>query len=404
MLVSLPVMLEYRYTIRKEGEFMPEQAEQPIKLKVAIIGCGRVSEKHIRAVAKLSDRLCLSALVDNNPDAPNNLLNACKKKIKNISELKSSLKTYIDYKEMLKDIHPDIVAITVPSGLHYEIAKDCLTAGCNILLEKPMTMSNKSSRELYELSSSLGLKIAMGHIYRYFPIVSLLHEDMVNGVFGKVGHGSVIVRWGHDNDYYKQAAWRGTWKSDGGALMNQTVHALDLMCYLMNAEAVKVDGMLSRRFRDMEAEDTAMGVFTFSNGALCQVEGTTATFPKDHEASFFINAEKAAIRIALRKGKPSYSITTEKGKNLAFRYLRRYIKNVGLSYLISVAKNPHYGIYCDLYNAITTGSAPIADGRSGYLSVDMVLGFYRSVLKKGDVELPLSSEFKIEEMSKLELN
>ena len=122
------------------------------KLKVAIIGCGRVSEKHIRAVTGLSDRLSLCALVDNNPDAPSHLLSTCKKMIKKYKDVCASLKTYIDYKEMLKDMHPDIVAITVPSGLHFQIAKDCLEANANILLEKPMTMSNKSSRELYELA------------------------------------------------------------------------------------------------------------------------------------------------------------------------------------------------------------------------------------------------------------
>lgn len=380
-----------------------ESQANPTKLKVAIIGCGRVSVKHIRAISRLSDRMELCALVDNNPDAPGILLRSAKKKIKHYQTFTASIKNYIDYKEMLQDLHPDIVAITVPSGLHAAIAKDCLEAGANLLLEKPMTMSNKSSRELYELAESKGLKIAMGHIYRYFPIVSLLHEDMASGALGKVGHGSVIVRWGHDNEYYKQAAWRGTWKSDGGALMNQSVHALDLMCYLMNAEPVSVYGMIANRFRDMEAEDTAMGVYTLANGALCQVEGTTATFPNDQEASFFINAENAAIRISLRKGKPSYSVLTPKGKNLAFKYLRRYIKKFGLSYLINVAKNPHFGIYTDLYQSVTTGASPIADGRSGYLAVDMVLGFYRSVTKKSEVALPLPQEFKIEEMSKVQL-
>ena len=373
-------------------------------LKVAIIGCGRVSIKHIKAVAKMPEKLSLCALVDTNPDAPAHLLSGSKLSKKSKASIEASMKTYIDHKEMLKDQNPDIVAITVPSGLHFQIAKDCLEAGANILLEKPMTMSNKTSRELSELAESKGLKIAMGHIYRYFPIVSLLHEDMANGVFGKIGHGSVIVRWGHGNDYYASAAWRGTWKSDGGALMNQTVHALDLMCYLMNDEATSVTGNIAKRFRDMEAEDTAMGVFTFRNGALCQVEGTTATFPNDHEASFFINAEKASIRISLRKGKPSFSILTPKGKNMAFKYLRRYIKLHGLSYLISVAKNPHYGIYFDLHKSVTEGTSPIADGRSGYLAVDMVLGFYKSVLKKNEIELPLPTEFHVEDMAKLDLH
>ena len=164
------------------------------RLKVAIIGCGRVSEKHIRAVSKLRDRLLLCALVDTNPDAPAHLLSSCRRKIKKYKEFSSGIKKYIDYKEMLRDANPDIVAITVPSGLHFQIARDCLDAGCHLLLEKPMTMSNKTSRELYQHAENLGLKIAMGHIYRYFPIVSLLLEDMANGVFGKVGHGSVVVR------------------------------------------------------------------------------------------------------------------------------------------------------------------------------------------------------------------
>ncbi len=376
---------------------------QTKKLKAAIIGCGRVSVKHIKAISRLQDQIELCALVDTNQDAPQNLLSGSKIKGSRLRALTSSMKSYINYKDMLEDVHPDIVAITVPSGMHFEVAKACLLAGANILLEKPMTMSNTEALELYNMAESKGLKIAMGHIYRYFPIVSLLHEDMVNGVFGKVGHGSVIVRWGHENEYYTQAAWRGTWKSDGGALMNQTVHALDLMCYLMNTEASKVNGIIANRFREMEAEDTALGIFTFANGALCQVEGTTATFPNDHEASFFINAEKACVRIALRKGKPSYSITTPKGKNLAFKYLRRYLKKQGLSYTINVAKNPHYGIYHDLYTAATTGTQPIADARSGYLSVDMVLGFYKSVLTKSEVALPLTEEFQIEEMKSVSL-
>ena len=117
---------------------MPENAETN-RLKVAIIGCGRVSEKHIRAVTGLSDRLMLCALADTNPDAPSHLLKACKKKIKKYNEVVAALKTYIDYKEMLSAEKPDIVAITVLSGLHFQIAKDCLESGCHILLEKPMT-------------------------------------------------------------------------------------------------------------------------------------------------------------------------------------------------------------------------------------------------------------------------
>ena len=110
------------------GHTMEDNTENN-RLKVAIIGCGRVSEKHIRAINRLSDRLILCALVDTNPDAPSHLLSSCRKKIKKYAEFTASIKKYIDYKEMLSDLKPDIVAITVPSGLHFQVAKDCLQSG-----------------------------------------------------------------------------------------------------------------------------------------------------------------------------------------------------------------------------------------------------------------------------------
>ena len=367
-------------------------------LSYALIGCGRVSIKHLKAVLKKDSGLSMTAIVDSNPDAPVKLLRFAGLSENAAQKLLASVRVYTDFEEMLVKEKPDVVAITVPSGLHFRIARACLLAGSHILLEKPMTMRSSQARELYELSNSTGKKIAMGHIYRYFPMVGNLRKDIAGGVFGTISHGSVIVRWGHDQAYYDQAAWRGTWKSDGGALMNQTVHALDLLCWMMDGTALSASAMIARRFHEMEAEDVALGMLTLDNGALCHVEGTTNTSAHDHEAAFFINGTKGTLRVGLRKGKPFFDIRDGKGHRKNLYYLRKDLKEKGLSGLLSLL-NPHAGIYKDLIEAIHENRNPIADAKSGYTSVDMVLGLYQSAKEGKQITLPLTADFSSEEMS-----
>lgn len=376
---------------------MPAKTQYPT-LSYALIGCGRVSVKHLKAVLKKNSGLSLQAIVDSNPAAPGNLLRAAGFSDKAAKKLLAGVHIYTDFEEMLAEEKPEVVAITVPSGLHFRIAKACLLAGANILLEKPMTMRSSEARELYELSGSTGRKVAMGHIYRYFPIVGNVKKDIASGVFGTISHGSVVVRWGHDQAYYDQAAWRGTWKSDGGALMNQTVHALDLLCWLMNGTAVSANAMLARRSHDMEAEDVALGILTLDNQTLCQIEGTTSTSTRDHEASFFINGTKGTLRVGLRKGKPFFDIRDARGHQKNFYYLRKDIREKGLRGLLSLT-NPHTGIYKDLVEAIHENRSPIADAKSGYTAVDMVLALYKSAKEKKEISLPLTSDFSSEEMA-----
>lgn len=359
------------------------------KKKVIIIGCGRVASKHIKAIKKLGKDCELAALVDNNPDAPKRLLDS--------SGIKGDIKVFDDYKKAIDEIRPDIVAVTVPSGLHYSIAEYALEHGCNLLLEKPMTMSSAESRRIYELSGSTGRKIAMGHIYRYFPLVSLLQKDIAEGIYGKVTHGTIFVRWGHQDDYYLSAAWRGTWKSDGGALMNQTIHAIDLLVWLMGSKPVEAEAMLAKRLRNIEAEDLGMAILRMDDGSLASIEGTTATSDKDHSAMFTVFCEKGVISLGLRKGKPSLNIRNGKGKKLNGRYIRRQLKVGGISSLLN-ALNPHTGIYKDFLEALDGDRQPLADAYSGYTSVDTLMGIYKSALTKQAVKLPLDDDFSSSDM------
>ncbi len=362
-------------------------------LSVVLIGCGRVAEKHLKAISKLKG-LELKAVVDVNPDSAKRLLGSVKGF--------ANVKTFTDYKAAIDEIKPSIVSVTVPSGLHFQIAKYAMEHGSNLLLEKPMTMSVSEAREIFELSKKTGLKIAMGHIYRYLPIVGLVRQDIAEGKYGKVTHGSIYVRWGHGEDYYSSAAWRGTWKSDGGALMNQTIHAIDLLVWLMGSEPEEASAMIAQRIRNIEAEDLGMAVLRLENGALAQIEGTTATIPSKHSAEFTVFCENGQLSMGLESGKPHLNLVTVKPdgkiKKLNGYYIRKQFKEGGM-FSYKCALNPHLGIYNDLYNSITNDKNPIADAYSGFSSVDTLLGIYKSAKEGKPVALPLSDDFTSVDMT-----
>lgn len=362
-------------------------------LSVVLIGCGRVAEKHLKAISKLKG-LELKAVVDVNPDSAKRLLGSVKGF--------ANVKTFTDYKAAIDEIKPSIVSVTVPSGLHFQIAKYAMEHGANLLLEKPMTMSVSEAREIFELSQKTGLKIAMGHIYRYLPIVGLVRQDIAEGKYGKVTHGTIYVRWGHGEDYYSSAAWRGTWKSDGGALMNQTIHAIDLLVWLMGSEPEEASAMIAQRIRNIEAEDLGMAVLRLENGALAQIEGTTATIPSKHTAEFSVFCENGQLSMGLDSGKPHLNIFTVKPngklKKLNGYYIRKQFKEGGM-FSYKCALNPHLGIYNDLYESIKTGKNPIADAYSGFSSVDTLLGIYKSAKEGKPVALPLTDDFNSIDMT-----
>jgi len=366
-------------------------------LRVALIGCGRIAVKHIMAITKKNSGLLLCAVADTDPGALDKVFDSCKLPGKKKYQIKNTVTTYTDYHEMLEKEKPDITSITAPSGLHYSIAKAAMLSGSHILLEKPMSMKTSQARELFDISERENRRIAMGHIFRYFPVVGNLQKDVAAGRFGKISHGSVIVRWGHDQAYYGQTAWRGTWKHDGGVLMNQCVHAIDLICWLMNGNATAANAMISKRFHDMEAEDIALGTLKLDNGALCQIEGTTNSPSGDHEAAFYLLGEKGGFRMGIRRGRPYFDIRIN-GKKKNIEYVMKEIRSKGLSSLFSMI-NPHVGIYADLRCAILNGKSPIADAKSGMMSVESVLALYLSAKEKKQITIPLVKDFSSQEMS-----
>jgi UDP-N-acetyl-2-amino-2-deoxyglucuronate dehydrogenase len=367
------------------------------RLKVALVGCGKVAVKHLKAILSFSRDIELVGLADINPEAPGALCRAC-----GLPPVKAAaVPVYADYHKMLDDQAPDLVAVTTASGSHYEIAAAAIAAGAHVLVEKPLTLSLREADQLLEAARSRKVLIAVGHIYRFFPMVRMLQEDLRKGLFGRVLYGQVDVFWGHDQAYYDQAAWRGTWSQDGGALMNQSIHALDLMTWLLGSPVREVIGRIGRLSHVMEAEDIGLAVLRMENGGFCQVAGTTCTKPERHEASFIIVGTDGEVRCGLDRGKPRVKIIGPQGKKLTMRYLCRYLreqlKEGGLRSLIRLS-NPHCGLYGDLLQAVRENRNPLADGLSGRQGVELVLAIYRSSLENRPVTLPLA-DFSIAAMT-----
>ncbi len=368
-------------------------------IRYAIIGCGVVARKHLKGARYHQNKLGsleIVAAVDTRPGAAEKILRAAGFTPREMARIA----LYDDYQKMLAELRPDLVVITTPSGSHAAISLAALAAGAHVLIEKPLTLSLEQADQILELARLNNRKVAVGHIYRFFPLVQAVRADLVSGHFGRVLYGDVKVRWGHGQDYYDQAAWRGTWSQDGGALMNQSVHALDLMTWLLGQAVESASGQIFRKTHHMEAEDLGFAILTMKNDVQCLVEGTTITDPARPEASFFIRLTAGEIRAGILSGKPHLAVYDAKGKNLAASYTRRIfwqtLRMAGLSGLKQLA-NPHSGLLGDLIAAIKDNREPLASGQSGREAVALVLAIYQSALEKRTVNLPLK-DFDLQRM------
>ncbi len=352
--------------------------------KITLVGCGKIAKKHLKAIhfflkkRKKNDfKVELFAVVDPLKKNADMILEQYRGK-NTVLHFHSLEEMFERTNEMGEKI--DIVLITTPSGLHYEQAKIALRQHCHVLVEKPITLKIAEAEELLSLAEVNQCQIAVGHIYRYFPVLQEFMQDLQKGRFGKALYGNVQVRWGHDQAYYDQAAWRGTRALDGGAIMNQSIHALDLLRWLLGEpQLLSAKGYVSTQIHQMESEDLGMGIFSFANDIWLLLEGTTNTHKDRPEAGFFVKYEKGEIRASLIKKKMKFSILDDAQKELKYYYLKKdlgkRIKTLGFSSLKQIT-NPHTGILFDLLKSIESGQPPLADGHSGLEALRLVEALY----------------------------
>lgn len=347
-------------------------------MKYAIIGCGRIATNHVKAVTL------------------NNLefIAACDLELGNIESLlvKHDLQNdkriarYTDYKKMIEE-HPELelVAIATSSGAHAEIALYCIDHGINVIIEKPMAMNMADAEAIIKLSDEKNVKVCACHQNRFNLAVQKVRKAVEAERLGKISHGSIHVRWNRGRDYYLQAPWRGTWAEDGGCLMNQCIHSIDMLRWMMGDEVVSVYGQTRQQQHDyLEAEDVGLAIVTFANGAIATIEGTTNVYPQNLEETLYMFGDKGTVKLG---GKSMNTIDVwdfadEKEEDYDARGLEEAT--------INVYGNGHTPLYTDMIDAITNDRKPYIDAVAGRNALEIILGIYKSMKTGETVTFPVT--------------
>lgn len=345
-------------------------------MKYALIGCGRIAVNHIKAA--LNNHLEICAVCDVKPEAMESLL------AKYGLEKDASIRRYADYRELLAKEKPTLVSIATESGIHAEIALACIDAGVNVIIEKPMAMSMADAEEIIRRSGERGVKVSACHQNRFNVAVQELRRAVEAGRFGRLSHGSIHVRWNRDHGYYDQASWRGTWAQDGGCLMNQCIHGIDLLRWMMGDEVEEVYGVTKQQFHDyLECEDVGMAVVKFKNGAVGTIEGTTNVYPKNLEETLYLFGETGTVKLGgtSTNNIDVWDFADESGEDE---------KNKGLQEATSnVYGNGHTSLFADMMEAIEKDRPPYVDAVAGRNALEMILAIYQSAATGKPVKLPL---------------
>jgi UDP-N-acetyl-2-amino-2-deoxyglucuronate dehydrogenase len=326
-------------------------------IKFAVVGMGHIAKKHIEAIEK-AEGAVLTAVCDTNPER--------------LRDFDGKVKTYTDMETMLRENEDiDVVNICVPSGLHAKLTKIVAEHKRHIIVEKPMALKLEDAEEMIRVAKENKVKLAVVHPNRFRPAIQKLKEKMEQGAFGKLSHANATVRWNRNQAYYDQAAWRGTKEFDGGVLMNQAIHNLDLLLWLMGpVEAVQA--MAATRLRNIETEDVAAAVVQFKNGALGVIEAATTIYPKNLEESIAIFGEKASVKIG---GRTANFIETWDIEGVSEEEREKLIDEINSD---PFGKPGHQWIIEDMVQAIQEDREPIITGEDGIAPVKLILAILES--------------------------
>lgn len=345
-------------------------------MKYALIGCGRISPNHI-AAAK-DNNLEIVAICDIKKENMQNILEKF--------DLNSSdIKRYTDYTEMIRNESLDLVAIATESGLHAKIALDCIEKGINCIIEKPIAMNMKDARAICKAAEDYGVVVCANHQNRFNKSIQKIREAVEEGKFGKLMHGTAHIRWNRNQDYYTQAPWRGTWAQDGGCLMNQCIHNIDLLRWMMGNEIDEVMAYTDNLNHDfIEAEDLGIAIVKFKNGSYGIIEGTTNVYPKNLEETLYLFGTTGTVKA----GGKSVNIIEE--WNFANETENpEVIKKENSEQPESVYGFGHRPLYENVINAINNHTKPLVDAEAGTRALELVLAIYKSAAEGKPVKLPL---------------
>ncbi len=360
------------------------------KLNFAIVGCGRISYKHVEALIENSDLANLIATCDVELDRAR--AKGEEYLIKS-GKLTHNIEVYEDYKIML-DEQPeiDVVIIATESGYHADIAINCMNRHKHVIVEKPMAMSIKDAENMIEVAKKNNVKLSVAHQNRFNKPIQKLRDAVENNKLGRIMNGTARVLWRRDDNYYKQAPWRGTWELDGGTLMNQCIHNIDLLQWMLGGEVERVYAETETFRNPIEGEDFGAILVRFKNGAIGIIEGSAVVYPKNLEETLSVFGTDGTVVIG--------GLAVNELKTWRFEEDDEEKVKANLQVEIeNVYGKGHTPLIKDMIEAINNDRKPYISGEDAIIPLSIILAAYKSKKTGVPIEFPLR-DFSSADMKK----
>lgn len=333
-------------------------------MKIFIIGCGRILQKHLDSIKILGNKLKIVGVSD-----------LKKSRLKKTAE-KLNTSKFSNYIDGIKKTNPDIVSILTPSGYHAKHIIDVLKLKKNVIVEKPMCLKISDGKKIITLAKKNKKRVFVVMQNKFNLSVLKLRNDIEKFKFGNIFHSSVIVRWRRDQKYYDNDSWRGTWKLDGGVISNQASHHLDLLRTIMG-EPISVFAKSNNHLAKIQCEDTALIIFKFKKNRTAIMEATTAMRPKNIEGSISVLGTKGSAKIG------GFALNKFEYYNLS--------KNIDLSKYQTNPNNVygfgHIKFYIHVLDSLKSGKSSEFEAKNAFNTVKLINAIYKSIETNKEIYL-----------------
>lgn len=345
-----------------------------------LIGCGRIADRHIASLAKC-EKAQLLAVCDIHPER----MDEAERLYVSHSGAVSALTKYADPNVMLRDERIQAVVISTHSAVHADLAKAALLAGKHVVLEKPIALSLQEANDIVSLAESQQRLVQVCHQLRYRPVMKRLRELIVSGAMGKLYLGVVSIRLNRSRDYYEAAKWRGTWDLDGGMLLNQGIHLVDLLQWFMG-DTKSVYGAMRKGTMPKQTEDVAAGIVTYKNSAIGVIEANTISHPGNFDNEISLFGEKGTVCLG----------------GLGLNEIRRWsFEDKSLTPCESGGMNEHLSMYEHFIQALEGKPGMTITASDAKRALETIFALYESARTGQTAKLPLKS-FSTQTMAQME--
>lgn len=348
------------------------------KLRFGIVGCGVIGPFHAKAISSLPDAQ-LVAVADIEPE-----------KARKLAE-QYGVTPYSSLEDMLSRERLDVVDVCTPSGMHGEHACQAMRAGCHVIVEKPMEITMQRIDEMLRTRQETERKLAVISQHRFDEASMAVHQLIEEQAFGRLVLGNAVIPWWRSQQYYDSGAWRGTWALDGGGvLMNQSIHSIDVLQWLMG-RVKSIYAYTDTLVHRMETEDVAVAVLRFANGALGTIAATTGAYPGVTTRIEVFGDRGSAV---IEDDRLTYLHLARDDKQEAGPYGGGAKKTEAQKSAEAAAQNPaallgetHALQIADMIRAIRENGTPLVDGNAGRHPVEIILGIYESMRTHKEITL-----------------